>query len=407
MHAVKNAFTLPSGQVLKNRLVKSAMSEQLADRNRNPSEKLVRLYDTWAKGGAGLLISGNIMIDRGHLGEIRNVVMDDDSDLGLFSRWVAAATADGTQFWAQLNHPGKQTPNFLTKEPVAPSAIPLGNGLESSFNRPRALAEAEILDIVGKFARSASLARQVGFTGVQIHGAHGYLVGQFLSPAHNRRDDRWGGSLENRMRFVLETYRAMRIAVGPDFPIGIKLNSADFQKGGFSEDESMQVVEALSAAGIDLIEISGGTYERPAMIGAVRAESTVEREAYFLAYAENVRKRASVPLAVTGGFRSGAGIEAALSSGATDFVGLARPLALDPSFPRRLLDDPTHRMVLPEVTTGFKAIDRLTFLSITWFEHQLERMGRGMSPHPGLGAWRSVLKTFMDLGAHALRKRRA
>ena len=196
-------FTLANGIVLKNRLAKSAMSEQLADGRHDPTARLERLYRVWAENDIGLLISGNIMVDRGHLGEVKNVVLDDRSDLAEFRRWTAAGRAHGTHFWAQLNHPGKQTPKMLTPQPVAPSAVPLGHGLEQSFNPPRALDDAEISAIIGKFARSALLAKEVGFTGVQIHGAHGYLVSQFLSPLHNQRAARGGGPLEKRRRFVV------------------------------------------------------------------------------------------------------------------------------------------------------------------------------------------------------------
>lgn len=324
-----------------------------------------------------------------------------------------AAGAQGTHFWAQLNHPGKQTPKTLTKEPVAPSAISLGKELAPMFNRPRALSDGEIVALVGKFARAAQLAKEVGFTGVQIHGAHGYLVSQFLSPLHNQRSDRWGGSFENRLRFVLEVYRATRAAVGADFPVAIKLNSADFQKGGFSEEESMRVLEALAREGIDLVEISGGTYESPAMVGAQEQpreqpkESTMRREAYFIAYAEKARLRVRTPLMVTGGFRSSAGVEAALAGGATDLVGLARPLAVEPALAIPLINDPAYRIELPTPTTGVKLVDQLTFLVLTWYETQLARMGSGKRPLPDLNPWRSVLATLCGMGMAAFGKRRA
>lgn len=400
-------LTLGNGVVLKNRLAKAAMSEQLGDRNHNPTAKLDRLYRTWAQGEIGLLISGNIMIDRGHLGEAKNVVLDDQSDLAAFRRWTEAGRGQGTHLWAQLNHPGKQTPSFLTREPVAPSALALGSGLEKSFNTPRALTEEEILAVINKFARSAALAKETGFTGVQIHGAHGYLVSQFLSPLHNQRTDKWGGSFENRLRFVLEIYRAIRAAVGADYPVAIKLNSGDFQKGGFSEEESMQVVAALDMEGIDLVEISGGTYESPAMMGAAVKDSTKRREAYFLTYAETIRQTVRTTLMVTGGFRSSAGIADALASGSTDVVGLARPLAVEPHVGRKLIADPDYRIDLPAPTTGNKMIDKMTFLAITWYEHQLGRIGNGNRPLPRMNAWRSVLATLFSLGLTAFSKRRA
>lgn len=366
---------------LRNRFFKSAASEQLGDRNRNPKPGLATLYRTWARGGSGLVMTGNVMVDRTALGEPFNVVLDDDSDLDAFRAWAQAGTEDGTHLWMQLNHPGKQSPKQIVPEPVAPSAVPLGPALSKGFNPPRALTDDEIIAIIGRFARAAALARETGFTGVQIHGAHGYLVSQFLSPHHNRRDDRWGGTLENRMRFVLEIYHAIRAATGPDFPIGIKLNSADFQKGGFSEDESMQVVRALQEAGIDLIEISGGTYEAPAMMrgrrGADPDSSTARREAFFLTYAAELRKTVSVPLVVTGGFRSRAGMEDALDSGATDMVGLCRPLILKPDLPRAALADPGFRYELHEPSTGIASLDKMTMIGLTWYEGQLWRLSKG------------------------------
>ena len=313
--ALNSPYTLRSGTKLKNRLFKSAMSEQLGDEKHNPKPGLAKLYHRWAEGGIGLSITGNIMVSRDALGEPKNVVLDEKSDLTIFRKWAEAGKHNGSHIWPQLNHPGKQIPSFLTKEPVAPSAIPLSRGLEKGFNTPRALTEQEILAIIAKFATSAKLAKDAGFTGVQIHGAHGYLVSQFLSPRHNQRNDQWGGSLENRMRFVLSVYHAIREQVGEHFPIGIKLNSADFMKGGFTEEDSMQVVQNLAEAGIDLIEISGGTYESPSMMSGKKAkQSTLQREAYFLDYMEKVRKLVSTPLVVTGGFRSAPAMAEALES---------------------------------------------------------------------------------------------
>ncbi|NMP15001.1 NADH:flavin oxidoreductase/NADH oxidase family protein [Thalassotalea sp. Y01] len=416
-----NSFSLANGANIKNRLFKSAMSEQLGDKYHNPKQGLAKLYGRWAKGGIGLAITGNIMIDRNALGEPKNVVLDEQSDLAKFKCWAEAGKQNNTHIWPQLNHPGKQIPSFLCEQPVAPSAISLGRGLEKAFNQPRALNENEILDIINKFALSAKLAKQAGFTGVQIHGAHGYLVSQFLSSRHNQRDDKWGGNLENRMRFVLEVYKAMRAQVGDDFPIGIKLNSADFMKGGFTEDESMQVVQALSNAGIDLIEISGGTYESPSMMGADKSakpknaelkhteqkQSTIKREAYFLDYMEKVRKLVNTPLVVTGGFRSGAAMNHAIASGATDFVGIARTTVVDPEFPNKLIADNNHAMPLTVPTTGKPKLDRAAMVGLVWYEHQMWRIAKGKDPKPDLSAMGVVLKTMLSAGLHSFRKRRA
>lgn len=409
--ALQSPLELKGGARIRNRLMKSAMSEQLGDKARNPLPGLALVYRRWAEGGIGLCITGNIMVDRRALGEPGNVVLDEESDLEAFKGWTAAGSVGGTQLWAQLNHPGKQIPSFLSKEPVAPSAIPLGEGLDKVFNTPRALEEPEILAIVERFATAARLAQEVGFSGVQVHGAHGYLVSQFLSSRHNKREDRWGGSLENRMRFVLEVYGAIRREVGPEFPVGIKLNSADFMKGGFTEEESMQVVKALSEAGIDMIEISGGTYENPAMVGTEAKrelkESTRLREAYFLAYAEKARAFATVPLAVTGGFRSTKGMQDALDSGATDLVGLARPLAVVPDLPNRVLADPSYRLELQNPSTGIKGLDRAMGIALVWYEQQIHRMAEGKEPKLNLSAWRAVWATLLGMGGAAFRRRRA
>ncbi len=400
-------LTLPCGARIKNRFFKSAMSEQLGGRANEPGEGLARVFRTWADGGVGLQVTGNVMIDRAALGEPANVALDRESDLAPFTRWADAGSANGAAVWMQLNHPGKQSPSFLVKQPVAPSAVPLGGGLERAFNPPRALTEGEIEAIVERFGDAAALAKKTGFMGVQIHGAHGYLVSQFLSPHHNRRTDAWGGDPERRMRFALEVYRAIRARVGADFPVGIKLNSADFQRGGFTEDESMAVVDALSDEGVDLIEVSGGTYEAPAMTGASQRESTRRREAYFLEYAEKVRARTKAPLVVTGGFRTGPAMLAALASGATDMIGMARPLAVRPDFPNRLLANVNEAVDIRRRSTGVKLVDRLASLDVTWYEAQIERLSRGAAPRDDLGEWSALLLMLRRAGVYALRPRRA
>ena len=398
-------LALPCGVELPNRVLKSAMSEILGTRDHGVSPGLVRLYEVWAAGGTGTLVTGNVMVDRRALGEPGNVVLEDDRDAEAFARWAAAGRSAGGHVWVQLNHPGKQSPRFLSKQPVAPSAIPLGAGLERAFAAPRALEDGEVLDIIERFGRAAGLVKAAGFTGLQIHGAHGYLVSQFLSPHHNQRTDRWGGSPEKRRAFVLAVYEAVRGAVGPGFPVSIKLNSADFRQGGFTEEESLAVVGALEAAGIDLIEVSGGTYEAPAMSGA-KAERG-PREAYFLRFAEAVRAQAKVPVAVTGGFRSADAMAEALASGAVDVVGLARPLALEPDLPLRLLAGEEAVSQVRRLSTGVKALDRMAMLEVTWYEVQLARLAAGKSTNPRLGPWRSLASTLAKQGTQAFRMRRA
>ncbi len=201
--------------------------------------------------------------------------------------------------------------------------------------------------------------KEAGFTGCQIHGAHGYLVSQFLSPISNTRTDQWGGPLENRARFVLEVYREIRSQVGTDYPVGIKINSTDFQRGGFTEEESMEVVQILSSEGIDLIEISGGTYEKPAMVKGNRKQSTIEREAYFLDYIEKARRITDKPLLLTGGFRSVQVMEDALAGGKLDVIGLARPFCLYPNLAKNIFEGSVARFEAPVPRIGIAFLDKM------------------------------------------------
>jgi len=398
---------LPRGPVVRNRFFKSAMSEVLATPDGAPNGRLARLYGTWADGGVGLQVTGNVMVDHRALGEPGNVIVEDERHLEALATWAGAGKAEGARIWMQLNHPGKQSPKALSREPVAPSAVPLGPGLSRFFGTPRALLGDEIEDIVGRFATTAAVAKKAGFDGVQIHGAHGYLVSQFLSPHHNRREDEWGGSADNRMRFVLAILAAIRAAVGDNFPVGIKLNSADFQRGGFTEDESMAVVQALVAAGVDLVEISGGSYEAPAMAGARVKPSTLAREAYFLEYATKVRGLVGdVPLVVTGGFRTATAMAGAVSSGAVDMVGLARPLAIEPDLPERVLRGEDFQSIVRPLKTGLSFIDKGAMLEVTWYERQLARMAAGKAPAPDRGAIASLIGTMWSTGIQGLRRRR-
>jgi 2,4-dienoyl-CoA reductase-like NADH-dependent reductase (Old Yellow Enzyme family) len=394
MTSLSDPLTLPCGARLPNRIAKAAMSEQLADAKGTPGEGLARLYDRWASGGVGLLISGNVMLDLHRRGEAGNVVVEDDRHTEPLRRWASAATSRGAQFWMQINHPGRQAPRNIDPHPVAPSVVPMKIG-GGAFARPRALEPAEIEDIIARFARTATVAKQTGFTGVQIHAAHGYLISQFLSPLTNLREDAWGGDASRRRRFLLEIVTAVRAAVGPGFAVSVKLNSADFQRGGFDEDESMAVVAALDHAGLDLLEISGGTYERAEMFDNGGRASTQQREAYFLEYAEKVRATTALPLMLTGGFRSRVGMDAALASGAVDVVGLARPLAVEPDLPNRLLADMSTRALSIRLNTPSKLLDAA--IGGAWHQYQLQRMADGEAPDPKLSRTRALWRYVSNM----------
>ena len=295
MSVLASPLTLPCGVVLQNRIAKAAMTEGLADAHLRATLQHQTLYQWWARSGAGLLLTGNVQIDHRVLERPGNVALEDDVGLQALRDWAQAGREDGQQLWMQISHAGRQSFRYVTGEPLGPSAVPVK--MMGQIAMPRALEESEILDFIQRWGRAAAWARQAGFTGVQIHAAHGYLLSSFLSPLANRRSDRWGGSLENRARFLLETVRAVRAAVGQDFAISVKLNSADFQRGGFSPEDSRQVIGMLNAEGIDLLEISGGNYEQPRLLGVTDARSadtaqverTAQREAYFLRYAAEVR----------------------------------------------------------------------------------------------------------------------
>ncbi len=399
-------LVLPCGVTIPHRIVKSAMSENMANAGHLPGKNFYHLYAKWAQGGVGLCISGNVMVDVRYLGEAHNVVLEEKTPLPLFEEWTGAKKNSKMQLWMQLNHPGKQCPNFLCKFPVAPSAIPLEKKLRKFFNTPKELSEADILDIVKRFGTAAKGAQRSGFDGVQIHGAHGYLVSQFLSPKHNQRQDKWGGNLKNRMRFLIAVYRSIRESVGDHFPIGIKLNSADFQKGGFTHEESVETAKVISGLGIDLIEVSGGSYEKPVMMGEMK-KSTMEREAYFSHYAQDIKKVVSCPVLLTGGFRSQKAMVNAIKNQDADMVGLARALAIDPQFTNQLLTQKDATSQVHPLTTGFEFLDKLFPLETTWYTRQLQLMGRNQSPNPHASVWSTILGILMEIGVSGLRRVRA
>lgn len=389
MKKIAASFTLPNGSVLKNRIAKSAMSENIGTLSNAPTKTLINAYKVWARGNPGLLITGNVMIDSKALGEPRNVVVEDYTHFELLKEWARTVEGTGVHIWPQLNHPGRQAFGSINREVVAPSAVPLKmGGASKMFKLATPLTEEGIWDIIKRFGNAARIMKEAGFTGCQIHGAHGYLVSQFLSPISNTRTDQWGGSLENRARFVLEVYREIRQQVGTDYPVGIKINSADFQRGGFTEDESMEVVQILSREGMDLIEISGGTYEKPAMVKGNRKQSTVEREAYFLDYIKKARQITDKPLMLTGGFRSVKVMEDALAEGAMDIIGLGRPFCLYPNLAQDIFDAKESRFEAPVPTIGIELLDKMGGVELPWYELQIQRLGKGKQPKPNLaGIW--------------------
>ena len=403
MTELGSTLTLPCGAALNNRIAKAAMSEHLARPDHTPSRGLLRLYQTWAKGGAGLLITGNVMIDRAHLESLANIVLDGETELSRFSQWSAICDETPSAIWMQLNHPGRQTPRNINAQPMAPSAVEPVNLFRraKAFGHPRQMAEDEILAVIDMFANAADLAKKTGFDGVQIHAAHGYLASQFLSPLTNLRTDTWGGNLQNRARFLLQLVDAVRQRVGAAYPIGVKLNSADFQRGGMNEEGSMKILRMLQDASVDLIEISGGSYESQAMFNS--GESTAKREAYFLDYARKARDEVDVPLMVTGGFRSVSVMLDALSSNALDVIGMARPFTQNPAIASDLLEGRRDHAQAPAAIPGLGRIGGVSeaMMSVV----QMGLMSKGKTPTPRFGRMHAIALVALSEARSAMKKR--
>jgi len=396
---------LPNGQTVGNRIAKAAMEENLADRDQAPSRELFRLYQAWADGGAGLLLTGNVMIDRRAMTGPGGVVLEDERHLDRFRQWAEIARSGGAQVWVQLNHPGRQTFANMGQQALAPSAVALEMGSFSKlFAEPKPMTEDDIEDVIQRFARSAALAEKAGFTGIQIHAAHGYLLSQFLSPLTNRRTDRWGGSLENRARLLLSVIEAVRQAVSPQFCVAVKLNSADFQRGGFDTDDARQVIEWLNAQPIDLLELSGGSYEAPAMQGEARDGRTLAREAFFLEMASELASVARMPVMVTGGIRRLPIVEQVLDSG-IDMAGIATALAIEPSLVKHWREGRHSEPQLPPIRWKRKPLAALANMAVVRF--QMARLSRGRKPHPEVSALWALIRDRLYLSRRTRQYRQA
>ena len=410
-------ISLPCGAVLSNRFAKAAMTEGLAGRLGVPGEELCRLYEIWSDGGAGMLLSGNIMVDRHHLERPGNVVIDRPPDLEMrqaLKRWASSATRKGNHFWAQISHAGRQTQKMVNAKPKAPSAVKLALP-GGQFGEPVELNCGEIEDIISRFGICAAAVKEAGFTGVQVHAAHGYLLSQFLSPRSNRRTDEFGGALANRARPLLAIIEEIRSTVGPDYPISVKLNSADFQKGGFAFEDSLQVAKWLEAASVDLIEISGGTYEQPKLLGIDGMEeeenqnipaSTLMREAYFVDFAVAMRKELKIPLMVTGGFRQSIAMKQAIESGGADVIGLGRPMCVMTDAPNQLLNGidelPRYESQLALFPKWLSWLTKLKMLRTVssfavqyWYYGQIDSLGRKGKADPDLSVWAATKQTMV------------
>ncbi len=377
---LQTPFTLPCGVVIKNRLVKAAMTERMSDRNLRPTQRLNHLYEKWAQTGAGLLLTGNAVVDPIHVESSGNVYLGDDSVLPSLKSWAQAATSNDNQAWVQISHAGRQTIRFSTARPLAPSEVKLK--LLGLFGKPRAMSEADIQQVIQGFVKAAKLCKEAGFTGVQFHSAHGYLLSQFLSPKTNHRSDQWGGSLENRSRLLLSIIEQAREVVGPNFPISVKLNSSDFQRGGFTEEESLEVIQMLEGK-IDLLEVSGGTYEKLVFFEANDEatevkESTRRREAYFIEFSKKIRAVSRIPLMITGGFRSLEFCNEVLEKGEVDLIGMARPFLTNLDEIPAFLNGELDRLENLAFRSGIKVFNSSS--EGGFYAQQILRLGKGKSP---------------------------
>ncbi|BEP56192.1 NADH:flavin oxidoreductase/NADH oxidase family protein [Variovorax sp. V118] len=373
-------LTLPNGSVLPNRLAKAAMEENMADAGQLPGAALHDLYRVWAQGGAGLILTGNVMIDGRALTGPGGVVLEADTPLERFTEWAAVARSGGAQVWMQINHPGRQVQISMGGTAWAPSSVALDLGKHSKlFVQPRAMSEAEIAETVDRFAATAQAAERAGFTGVQVHAAHGYLLSQFLSPLTNQRTDAWGGGLENRARFLLDVVRAVRARVARGFAVAVKLNSADFQRGGFSENDAKQVIRWLNDEAVDLVELSGGSYESPAMQGRTADGRTLAREAYFLEFARELAAEARMPVMTTGGIVRRAVAERVLGEGVA-VVGMATALAVAPDLPARWRAGEDAAAQSPQVDWKDQVMAALARMALVKRRLRTLRPGRNSAP---------------------------
>ena len=329
-------LTLPCGAVLKNRIAKAAMSDSLGDGTGNPTTDQIRLYERWAKGGLALSIIGEVQGTQHFAEKPGNLILNSRSDRERLKELATASATNNSQLWLQLGHAGAMADAPIST-PKGPSALDLP-GLTCG-----ALSLDEIHALPAEFARTASLARKLGFGGVELHAAHGFLLNQFLSPLFNKRSDAYGGSLQNRMRLLLEVIREVRDAVGSEYPVGIKLNATDQLEGGFAEDESLEVIAEVDKMEIDLIDISGGTY----FPGAASASDRSSSGPYFLDFAKRARAKTNIPLMVTGGFKTLTQAQDAVADGSADVVGLARALVVDPELPSYWLSSQRNEPQFP------------------------------------------------------------
>jgi 2,4-dienoyl-CoA reductase-like NADH-dependent reductase (Old Yellow Enzyme family) len=372
---VFTSFTLPSGLVLKNRIAKAAMEENLAQEDQTPSQALKNVYSAWAKGGTGLIITGNVMVDHLAMTGPGGLVLEQSTDITAFAELARLSKQNNCKVVMQINHPGRQVFKKMGGKALSASSVALNMGKHSHlFGVPKAMTQTDIDDVITRFTQTALQAEKAGFNGVQIHAAHGYLLAQFLSPLTNKRDDKWGGSLQNRARLLLEITRSIKAVCSPTLSVSVKLNSADFQRGGFEPSDAQVVVDLLNELNVDFVELSGGSYEAPSMQGKTGDERTLAREAYFLEFAKAISHRSSIPIMTTGGISRLSIANNVIESGVA-LVGIATALAYQPNLPNKWQNEPLQLAVLPSVTWQDKTLAGLATMALV--KRQIRRLGQG------------------------------
>lgn len=321
---------------MPNRIVRSATYEKMADEDGFVTDRLISLYINLAKGGVGLIITGNVLVHISGRSAPKILCIHNDFYIEGLKKLTQTVHESGGKIVIQLSHGGRQcAPIFLYgAKPVAPSEV-----YEPVYKViPRELTQEEIWDIIESFGKAAKRAKEAGFDGVQIHGAHGYLINQFLSPYTNRRNDYWGGDEERRFHFLEEVYLSIRDNVGYDYPVMIKLNACDFIEGGLTLEESLKIAKRLENLGIDAIEVSGGMIESKPEERPVRLKiDSKEKEAYFREFSREFKKNLKVPIILVGGVRSRTTAGEILENNEADLISLSRPLIREPDLPKKWL----------------------------------------------------------------------
>lgn len=375
---VFNPFSLPNGQTVKNRMVKAAMEENMAVVGQLPGTALFNLYRHWATGGVGMIITGNVMVDKLAMTGPGGVALEADTDLAPFETWANIIKQEDAMAIMQINHPGRQVQKALGGKTLAPSSVAIDIGRHSGlFALPDAMTSEQISDVKTRFVTTAKQAQKAGFDGVEVHAAHGYLLSQFLSPLTNKREDCWGGNLGNRARLLVNIVSEVRAQCGSDFVIMVKLNAADFLRGGFTEADAVDVAKMLEASKVDVLEVSGGSYESPAMQGKAADERTLAREAYFLEFAKQIGEATSIPMMTTGGIKRLPVAESVLDGGC-ELLGMASAMATTPDLPKKWQQHPEYTGFIPRCDWRDKAMASLATMAMV--KRQLRLLGKNAPP---------------------------